>query len=56
MRLTKFNARWASLVVACLFLACSAGNGLTGQPGQPAGTPKSAPGVAVTPVNPMKSS
>ena len=51
MRLIKFNTRWASLVLACLFLACSAGNGRTGHPGQPAGTPKSAPGVAVTPKN-----
>ena len=38
------KTRWISLVLACLFLACAAGNGRTG-------AQKSALGIAVTPVN-----
>jgi len=45
----KFNTRCARLVLACLFLACSAGNGRTGQPANPAAAPKGALGIAVTP-------
>ncbi len=46
-----FKTHWASLVLACLFLACSAGNSRTGQPAHPAGAAKGAPGVAITPKN-----
>ncbi len=45
----NLNTRCASLVLACLFLACSADTGRSGQPGNPAGVQKGATGIAVTP-------
>jgi hypothetical protein len=45
----NINTRCASLVLAGLFLACSADIGHSGQPGNPAGVKKGASGIAVTP-------
>jgi hypothetical protein len=47
----RFKTRWANLLLACLFLACSAGNGRTGQPAHSDSTKKGAPGIAITPKN-----
>ena len=51
MHRVKSKTRCASLIFACLFLACSAGHGRTGQPANAAGAAKGAPGVAITPKN-----
>ena len=51
MHRLKFKSRCASLVLAFLFLACSAGNGRSGPPANPVGAKKGSLGVAVTPKN-----
>ena len=47
----KLKVRCASLLLACLFLACSAGNGRTGQPVQPPNPVKATAAVTMTPQN-----
>ena len=51
MHRIKFRTQCAGLLFVCLFLACAAGNGRSGQPGHLAGAAKGAPGIAVTPKN-----
>jgi hypothetical protein len=47
----KLNSQWASLILACLFMACSTGNGRADQPIQPPNFSKATPAVAMTPRN-----
>ncbi len=51
MQHIPLTTRCLSLVLACLFLACSAGNGRTDQPSHTRGSWKAAPAVTMTPQN-----